>query len=246
MSNHFKIRVNPTAVIERLPINDQFFAIVVDDFLLNPEEVVEYANSHRADFEKPQRGYPGEVLDLEPQSLELLFQFWRTGLSRIFSFARSEIEDSCQISLTTLLPEDFSWIQRLPHTDHRRDPGKENIALLVYLFDNPELGGTGFYRYRDEKFWQSVSRKQINDPHGGLSIVETRYPMFRDPPKYPGESDQAVELITRVEAKFNRMVCYSGDVPHSAMIPDASLLADDCLTGRLTLNAFASVWPKKN
>jgi len=246
VTESLKIRINPDAVTEQVPINDKFFAIIVDDFLLNPDELLEYAKTHRSEFEISQRSYPGEVLDLEPGSVEQISRFWRSRLSRVFSFARSGIKDSCQISLTTLQPKDFSWIQRLPHTDPRSDPGKENIALLVYLFDNPDLGGTGFYRYRDIKFWESMKPKQVDDPDGGFSIVETRYPMFGDPPKYPSESNQAVELITMVPAKFNRMLCYSGDILHSAYIPDASLLSEDCSRGRLTLNGFASVWPKQN
>jgi hypothetical protein len=194
----------------------------------------------------PQRSYPGEVLDLAQPVFPELTRFIRSHLSRVFSFARSGIQDTCQLSITTLQPEKFSWIQRLPHTDYRRDPGRENYAILAYLFENEELGGTGFYRYRDEKFWSSMAPKQVDDPNGGLKTVQTRYPMFLEPPKYPSESDEAVELITMVPAKFNRMICYNGDVPHSAYIPEAGLLNDDCRKGRLTLNSFASVWPKKS
>ena len=130
--------------------------------------------------------------------------------------------------------------------DPQLDPLRVNIALMVYLFHNPDLGGTGFYRYRDIKFWQSMVHKQMDDPNGGLSIVQTRYGMFLEPSKYPGESDQAVELLTMIPARFNRMICYPGNLPHSAYIPDASLLSTDCKKGRLTLNSFASVWPKNN
>lgn len=244
MTKQLKIRINPDPVVEHHPVNDEFFAIIVDDFLLNPDEVVEYARNMHAEFEMQERGYPGRVLEVEPEALDEIHQFWRSRLSRIFSFARSDFIDSCLLSLTTLQPENFSWIQRLPHTDWRRDPGRDNFALLVYLFDNPDLGGTGFYRYRDSKFWQSVMPRQMDDPDGGLSIVQTRYPMFTEPPTYPSESDEAVELLSMIPAKFNRMICYSGDVLHSAHIPDASLLKDDCMSGRLTLNSFAAVWPK--
>jgi hypothetical protein len=244
LSKTLNIRLNPNAEIEQHPINEKFTAIVVDDFLLNPDEVLEFAVSNQAAFEMPERSYPGKVLDLDATYFRELTRFVRSSLSRVFSFARSDLQDTCQFSLTTLQPHEFSWIQRLPHTDYRRDPGRENYALLVYLFDKPEMGGTGFFRYRDEKFWESMAPRQFNDPDGGLETVQTRYPMFLEPPVYSHKSDEAVELITSIPAKFNRMICYSGDVPHSACIPDASLLSDDCKTGRLTLNSFASVWPK--
>lgn len=245
MNDALRIRLNPSPAIERIPIDGDHFAIVADDFLANPEEVVEYASAHREDFEAPERSYPGEVLDLPANAGEDLHRIWRGPLSREFSFARTDLKDSCQVSLTTLQPENFSWIQRLPHQDPQTEPGRRNIALLVYLFDRPELGGTGFYRYRDRKFWESMARRQVEDPDGGLSIVQTRYPMFLEPPCYVTGSNEAVELLGAVEAKFNRMVCYSGDIPHSAQISDASLLSEDCKRGRLTLNAFASVWPKR-
>lgn len=216
----------------------------MDDFLLNPEDIVEYAIERKGAFEMPHRSYPGDVLDLDQLTFSELSRFIRSTLSKIFSFARGDILDTCQLCITTLQPKEFNWIQRLPHTDYRRDPGKDNYAILAYLFDNPALGGTGFYRFRDDNFWASVLPRQVDDPNGGLSIVQTRYSMFLDPPRYPAGSDQAVELITRIPAKFNRMVCYNGDVPHSAYITDANLLSGDCRNGRLTLNSFASVWPK--
>ena len=238
------IRINPDPVIEHHPINDEFFAVVVDDFLLNPDEVVEFGKSQRDDFEMPERSYPGLVLDLDEMVAGDLKQFLRTRISKIFPFARSGIKTSFMLSMTTLQPEDFTWIQRLCHTDPRTESGRDNYAMLVYLFDNPELGGTGFYRYRDQNFLQSMVARQRDDPNGGLSIIETRYPMFREPAKYMTDSNEAAELITMLPAKYNRMVCYCGDIPHSAYIRDPSLLSGDCATGRLTLNCFASTWPK--
>jgi hypothetical protein len=70
-----------------------------------------------------------------------------------------------------------------------------------------------------------------------------RYTMFSNPPQYITESNDAAELLTMVPARFNRMICYSGEVPHSAYIREAQRLSDDCERGRLTLNAFASVIP---
>jgi hypothetical protein len=244
LSNQLTIRINPDAVIGRHEIDGERFALVADDFLLNTDEIIEFARSHYAEFEMPERSYPGQVFDVPDEAVSPLHRFWRSRLSREFSFARSDIMDYCLLSVTTLQPEQFSWIQRLPHTDPRSQDGRHNYALLVYLFDDPDLGGTGFYRYRDEKFWHSMVRRQLDDPAGGQSLVQARYPMFREPAKYPSESDEAVELLSLVPARFNRMVCYSGDIPHSAYIKDASVLADDCVNGRLTLNAFAAVWPK--
>ena len=246
MTDALKIRVNPDAVVEQHPINDELFAVVVDDFLFNPDDVVDFADAHSSEFEMFERSYPGSTLDLDELSVWELHQFWRSKLSRRFSFTRGDINDTWQLSLTTLQPEDFTWIQRLCHMDPRTAEGRDNFASVIYLFENPELGGTGFYRYRDRKFWESMYARQLDDPRGGLSIVETRYAMFREPPKYMTESNEVAELLAMIPAKFNRMISYSGDVPHSAFITDASLLSEDCKTGRLTLNCFVSVWPKQS
>ena len=68
--------------------------------------------------------------------------------------------------------------------------------------------------------------------------------MFRDPPCYMTESNEAAELLDRVPAKYNRLVFYSGDLPHSAYIENPELLSSDPARGRLTLNCFVSALPK--
>jgi hypothetical protein len=48
-----------------------------------------------------------------------------------------------------------------------------------------------------------------------------------------------------VPAKFNRLLVYNGDMPHSAYIENSKLLTGEVATGRLTLNCFASVLPNR-
>jgi hypothetical protein len=64
--------------------------------------------------------------------------------------------------------------------------------------------------------------------------------MFREPARYVTESNDVVDLLDRAPARFNRLVFYSGEVPHSAWITRPDLLAGDPRTGRLTLNWFLS------
>jgi hypothetical protein len=239
-----KLRINPACELRRHPVSDGQFAIVVDDFLLEPEALVEYATAMRGSFEMPERSYPGYLLPLAEDTTDELHRYWRSPLSREFGFARSGINDAWQLSLTTLQPEEFTWVQRLCHTDPQTEAGKSNFAAVIYLFDNPELGGTGFYRFRDLKFWHKMVARQRDNPEAGLSILRTRYDMFNEAPKYMTDSNEVAELLTMIPARFNRMICYSGDIPHSAWIKDASLLKEDPASGRLTLNCFASTWPK--
>ncbi len=239
------MRINLEAVIREHRIDDHQSCYVVDDFFENPDDLVQHAAANRALFEMPKRSYPGLVLDLDPAQCGEVHRFIRFRMSRLFAYGRSGLKYSAQLSLTTLQPEEFSWIQRLPHTDPRPDPRRMNYALLVYLFGDDKLGGTGFYRWRNREFLERAAALQREDPGGGLDIVRTRYPMFDEPARYMTESNDVAELLTKVQAKFNRMICYSGEVPHSAYIEDASLLSDDCNKGRLTFNAFASVIPAR-
>jgi hypothetical protein len=166
-------------------------------------------------------------------------------MSRLFRFCRGGIEFYSQFSLTTLRPEQFTWIQRLCHTDPRLAPGRVNYAALLYLFENPDLGGTGFYRWKDSGFWQEMTALQRDDPSAGLDILRERFEMFREPACYMTESNEAAELLDKVPAKFNRLVFYSGELPHSAWIEHPDLLSNDPRQGRLTLNCFVSAVPKR-
>ena len=60
-----KAELNPNFVIEAKRVTDSFVCVVIDDFLLNPHELVGYAMQHREDFLMQERAYPGMILPLE-------------------------------------------------------------------------------------------------------------------------------------------------------------------------------------
>ena len=231
-------------MVDRVAIDPDHDCLVVDDFLLNPDEIVDWAQDHLDRFFMQERAYPGLILPLSEHLAAPLHGFIRSRLSRAFGFLRGDIEYQTQLSLTTLRPGDFSWIQCLPHSDPRLEAGRANFATVLYLFDNPALGGTGFYRWKDKAFWQEMTAGQVDDPEYGLDILRERFEMFRSPWAYTTESNDAVELLTMIPARFNRIICYSGDLPHNAFVTQPELLTGDPRTGRLTLNSFASVWPR--
>ena len=53
-------------------------------------------------------------------------------------------------------------------------------------------------------------------------------------------SNDIAELLTVVPARFNRLVFYDGEAPHSGHITHPDLLSDDLSKGRLTFNFFAN------
>lgn len=57
------------------------------------------------------------------------------------------------------------------------------------------------------------------------------------------DSTEIAERIADIPARYNRLIFYSGDIPHSAQISSPELLTSDVGKGRLTLNCFASVRP---
>lgn len=244
MTTNLRIEINPEIIIQAKQITDSSICVVIDDFLLNPHGVIDYAIENRDAFFKMERAYPGLVFPVDIKYVSVLKRFIRTEMSRIFDFLRGNIDFSAQLSLTTLMPDEFSWIQRLCHTDPRLSPERRNFASVLYLFDQPELGGTGFYRWKDVDFWHQMYQKQLQDPDGGLDILKQRFQMFRDPPCYMTESNDAADLLDMAPAKFNRLIFYSGDLPHSAFISKPELLSADPARGRLTLNTFVSALPK--
>ena len=239
-----QLRINPGLDIQASKVTDEHLCAVIDDFLLNPEEAIEFACSRADDFVELERSYPGIVLPVDNAALAAMYRFIQREMSRLFPFCRGGINFHTQFSLATLQPEDFTWIQRLCHTDPRLEPGRVNFAALLYLFDQPEMGGTGFYRWKNESFWQEMTARQRADPDAGLDELQAQFQMFRDPPRYMTESNEAAELLDVVPAKFNRLVFYSGDLPHNAYIENPALLHRDPAHGRLTLNCFVSALPK--
>jgi len=238
------LRINPQLEFQASKVTDDQICVVIDDFLQNPREVVEYACTHADQFVMPERAYPGLVLPVSNRLVSGLNQFIQREMSRMFPFCRGGINFHTQYSITTLQPENFTWIQRLCHTDPRLEAGRINYAALLYLFDNPDMGGTGFYRWKDPEFWQEMTALQREVPDAGLDVLKEKFQMFRDPPCYMTESNEAAVLLDKVPAKFNRLVFYSGELPHSAYISDSGLLSSDPTGGRLTLNCFVSALPK--
>jgi len=239
-----KLKLNPNLEIQASHVTDEQVCVVIDDFLLNPKDAVEYACNRSGEFITMERSYPGIVLPVDNNALGDISGFIQRELSRLLPFCRSDINFYSQFSLATLKPEEFSWIQRLCHTDPRLEPDRVNFAALLYLFDQPEMGGTAFYDWKDQAFWQDMTALQRDDPMAGLETLQKKFQMFRDPPCYMTGSNEAAELLDVVPAKFNRLVFYSGDLPHSAYIENPDLLSSQPAQGRLTLNCFVSALPK--
>jgi hypothetical protein len=148
------------------------------------------------------------------------------------------------LSLLTSPADQLSLMQRICHIDPNADAGRAKFAALVYLFGDERLGGTSFYRWRNEELvWKGVGLLR-RDAAQGEDFLKQHFTTFREPPRYMTESNDVAELLHTVPARFNRFVFYSGDTPHTGAITAPELLSADPKKGRLTLNLFFSVLPK--
>ena len=95
-----------------------------------------------------------------------------------------------------------------------------------------------------EDLKQKATALEDETPGSGLDFLRERFPTLATPAAYLTGSNEVVENLCTIPARFNRFVFYSGRIPHSAAIAAPKKLSTDPRNGRLTLNVFASVVPK--
>lgn len=238
------IRVNAKASVRREPISATQFYVIVDDFLAEPQLLIDYACRHPDEFSHPNIGYPGVQIRVNDDAMAEIFGFVRSKMSRLYPFMRSRIGIRSLLSMVTLPPSELTLLQRICHVDPNPDRGRAKYAALVYLFDDERLGGTSFYRWQNEALvWQGRELLR-SDAAKGEAFFAQHFRTFREPARYMTGSNDVAELLCTVPPRFNRFVFYSGDVPHSGTIAAPELLSADPKQGRLTLNLFFSVLPK--
>lgn len=238
------IRINTDASIRREAISEDHDCVIVDDFLQDPHEIVEFAAHHAGEFSIPESYYPGLLFDVNDDAMTDIYRFIRSKMTKHFPFLRGGMNLWTNLSMVTLQPDELSHRQRLCHTDPDTSPNRVNYAALVYLFENEGLGGTGFYRWKDFELLQKANAIELVDSEKALAFLQENFATYREPARYMTGSNEIAELLCTIPARFNRLIFYSGDVPHSGAIAAPELLTSDFRKGRLTLNIFASVLPK--
>lgn len=226
-----KYILNPAANVERIVHEDPEISVyVVDDFLENPEELVEYAKS-KAYFGKvgaDRTAYPG-IRDRLPSTYE-------RALAEVIEQVLPEyrpIISRCMLSLTTLDAQQLHAAQKIPHVDTAND---DQYASVHYLCDHPH-GGTALYRY--------LPRNKVRIRNGDRSVVQEMIQAVHD---HPEEHQGYLVGDTRfykqelvVEAKFNRLVIYPGNLLHCALLTSPQSLTSDISYGRLTVASFFQI-----
>jgi hypothetical protein len=230
------VRFNPQPTVEVVALGANARCFVVDDALANPDALRALAIAQRAQFRQaPFNAYPGIEWPAPAAIEDALAEFFRRHVQPLSALRRLE-RMNARLAMVTLPPEQLQPRQWIPHRDSAWiDPAHAIAASVLYLFEDPALGGTAFYapRHPDHLIARFVHDSGVLD----ADAFAAKYPVARG---YPQRSDGFFARLGAVEARWNRMVFYDGRLFHSGDIPHPETLSDDPRRGRLTLNGFFS------
>ncbi len=225
---------NPNALLTLRQLDEGHSCYVMDDALLDPEALLQFAVSRRDEFKRPESSpYPGTSLPAPPAVTRALDELFTQRVRRFFD-ARRTLQTHCRLSMVTLRPDELRPDQWLCHRDGEElGPRHCRQASILYLFKDERLGGTKFYTpVRPAREIASL----FSDSRTMAPAEFTR--RYAIEPGYIDGSNAYFANVGGVEAKWNRLIFYDGSMLHSGSIPAPDSLSADPTRGRLTLNGF--------
>ena len=191
--------------IQLVAVGGEIPVIQVDEFFNRPDEIRQAALS--LPYEAPPYPYPGKLASVpEPnRSLNELKRKLLQLVNEVFLPRVPPIsQDGRRVSAFRQVHIDFAIVDVHPDdlSQEQRLPHTDPVPVfgLVYL-NREERGGTLFFK-------QKASSEETAGGHG-----------------YVTASNEAFELLGRIEPAYNRLVIYPGFIPHSGEI------AGDWITG---------------
>ena len=225
---------NPTPRIEALHIAGRHHVYVVDDALQDPHALVDYAATHADAFrELSVNGYPGPELRM-PESFSAQLDAFVATHFRARCGVRRTVRMYSRLALTLTPPAQLAPGQSICHIDRLNDSADQRVlASVLYLFQDPRLGGTSFYAPKRPP----AEIIPLIDDAGRMDAAsfEAKYGIA---PGYMTASNAWFEKLLTVPARFNRLIVYEGTLFHSGEIAHPELLDADPRRGRLSLNGF--------
>ena len=225
---------NPAPRIQTVPIHGRHVCYVIDDALMDPDAMVEYAARHIDAFaEAGHNAYPGPELRMPEAFSKQLDAFFSAHLRRAFKVRRTERMYS-RLAITATPPGQLSPGQSICHIDRLSvDPQHRIVASVLYLFGDERLGGTSFYgpKYPPEELMPMIADADGMD----AATFGERYGLDIG---YMTASNAWFEKLRTVPARYNRIIFYEGTIFHSGEIAHPELLSRDPRAGRLSLNGF--------
>ncbi|MGQ0799826.1 MAG: DUF6445 family protein [Pseudomarimonas sp.] len=225
---------NPSPSVTTIALGDGQLCHVFDDALRDPQHLIELAVARRGEFRSSgHNAFPGPELRMSDDFSAGLEAFFALHVRRALG-GRRTLRAYSRLSLVTLLPQQLSPAQSICHRDRMQIEAGQNVAACVlYLFRDPALGGTAFYRPLRSEF--DTARLLHDSGRLHAETMAAKYGLARG---YQTTSSVWFEKIASVPARFNRLIFYNGMQFHSGDITAPERLTDDPRTGRLTLNGF--------
>lgn len=225
---------NPQPRIQTLPIAGRHVCHVIDDVLIDPDALVEFAVRHHERFEETaHNGYPGLELRMQDAFSAQLDAFFATHLRSRMGMRRTERMYS-RLAITATPPDQLKPFQSICHIDRLSvEPQHRIAASVLYLFGDARLGGTSFYAPRHPP---QVIIPLIEDSK--RLDAEAFHAKYGIATGYMTASNAYFEKLLSVPARYNRIIFYEGTLFHTGEIAHPELLDHDPRRGRLCLNGF--------
>ncbi len=225
---------NPSPTIQIIENAGQKPCVVIDDFLIDPDLMVDAAVRYKDGFSPaPFNAYPGIEMPAPDALSARLDEFFAQHVRSLLG-GRRTLSMHSRLSMVTLQPHELAPLQRVCHRDRLATTADQCVAASVlYLFKDADLGGTSFYAPRqplDETnrliaSWNTMSAAEMTASLGAE-------------PGYLNASNRYFALLATVPARFNRIIFYDGGLFHSSHVTHPELLNPEPDQGRLTLNGF--------
>ncbi len=206
--------------------------LVLDNVFNNADDMRSYAIAHEAQFKPPPKGsYPGLVLSVNFAD-DCFRTLYRQEIAHVFSTV-PVVKAKHRLGVTCVPEHQLSKIQAQPHTDIQQSSKHiRYLAAVTYLFDQPQLGGTGFYSDCIASDQVVSERVDARDNVASLPSKEV------GDLKYITSSTNMFRLDGVSSAAYNRMIVFESTKLHSGHLQSPSLLSSNICSGRLTLNSF--------
>ena len=223
---------NPSPALRSVPLPGGSEVVVIDDVLLDPDGLVAWARERS--FVPPRNfPYPGLIVDA-PVGLSARFADYFAQHARTRLQARRTLAHNVRLSMVTTPPRELDPRQWQCHRDEvSLDPTIVFVASVLYLFREPALGGTSFYRPRQSP--AATDRILLDSQTLSPAQFTERYGVQ---PGYMDGGNPYFDCVARLPAAWNRMILYDAGTFHSGDISRPDLLTTDPATARLTLNGF--------
>ncbi len=219
-------------VVEKF--DERHCCLIIDDAVLEPEKLAQYALERRGEFSAVNANYyPGIQLPAPRELSAGLVDYFLWRVRHHFD-ARRGVEALCRYAMVTQSPQALQPLQWICHRDDSGLDARHSMqASVLYLFRDQALGGTNFYaptRPQAEIDALFVAARQQS-----AAAFAARYGIEAG---YISTGNEYFRLLGNVAAKWNRLIFYDGGMLHSSAITAPERLSDDPLRGRLTLNGF--------